>query len=115
MWNSWMNRTPRSASRRVQLDEPHAALRQPPREQEVGRKGSRLSRFRTVELKHTLRLLGKIGQLRNRILHPVCHLVLRDPRRDLGVSELFQTELIELAQILHEPAPRRIVEALRIR
>jgi hypothetical protein len=45
----------------------------------------------------------------------VRHLVLRDPGRDLGVTEILALDLVEVCQVVEQAAPDRAAHALRIR
>ena len=71
-----------------ELDEAHAALRQPPRQQAIRREGARASCILSVKVERCVaRLFGKIGQLRHRRLHAKRHLILRDARRDFRIAD----------------------------
>ena len=72
----------------VELDEAHAALGQAARQQAVRGEGAGLFRVLAVQFEGVRRLFRKIGQFRNRRLHPERHLVLRDAGADLRIAEL---------------------------
>ena len=82
----------------IELDEAHAALGQPPRQQAIGGEGAGLAGVRAVQFEGAVRLLGQIGQLRHGGLHAVSHLILRDAGGDLGIAEVFQLALVQLRQ-----------------
>src|SRR4051794_5926692 len=89
----------------VQLDKAYAAFRQTAREDAVGGEGSGLTRVLAVEVKRPGGLFREVGQLRNRRLHAVRHLVLRDARRDLRIAELVVADGVQLAEGIEEGAP----------
>src|SRR5437763_1101853 len=97
-----------------ELNEAHASLRHAPREQTIGGESPGLARLRAVELERVFGLLRKIGQRRHRALHLVGHLVLGDARGNLGIAELLELDLIELAEVVDESAPLLGSEAGRI-
>ena len=97
-----------------ELNEPHAPLRQPPRQNAVGCIAARLPALRPVEREGRLRLLRQIRQLRHRSLHAERHLVLRNPRGDLRVLILIELQPVQLPEIVEKPSPRRPVITLRI-
>ena len=68
----------------VKLDETHAALGEPAREQAVGGKRA-VARGATVELEGARIFAAQVRELRHARLHLERQLVLRDARRDLGV------------------------------
>ena len=71
-----------------ELDEAHAALGQPARQQAVGGEGARaVATSGPYRSKTDSGSLGEVGQLGHRGLHPVGHLVLGDARDDLRVAE----------------------------
>src|SRR5260370_6053239 len=84
------------------------------REQTLRRERAWVARVRSVLLKYTRRFFGKIRQFRNRALHAIRHLILRDARGDFGVAELFEAELVDLAQVFDEPPACRVIDALWI-
>ena len=88
-----MNRTPRSASRRAsrQLAAKVPGLR------DVG----------TVQVEDVLRFVRDVGQLGHRRLHAIGHLVLGDPRGDLGIVDSIQLELVELGKLVEHFAGGR--------
>ena len=94
----------------VELDEAHAALGQPPREQAVGGEGAGLAGVRAVQVDDRVRLAREVHDLRDRRLHPVGHLVLRDARVDLGVHDPRLLPLLERAQRVEHAPPAGAVE-----
>ena len=81
-----------------ELDEPHAALGQPAGQQAVGGDRSRACATSGPYSSRTdRRLVGEVGQLGDRRLHPVGQLVLGDPREDLGIAELAMLERVRAA------------------
>ena len=81
----------------VKLDEPRAALHQPPGQQTVVGK-TRLTPIDAIEVERGLGFLGKIHQFRRAGLHAIGHLVRGDAGVDLRVArghEPFQVELID--------------------
>ncbi len=78
-WKSWMNRTPRSASRRASRQ----LAAKVPGVRDVG----------AVQVEDRVGLAREVGQLGDRGLHPEGHLVLGDPREDLRVAELAMIDL----------------------
>ena len=90
----------------VELDEAHAALGQPPRQQAV--RGERaVARLRAVHLQHVLRLLAHVHQVGHAGLHLERHLVLRDARQDLGILQpsdtrcAFSALMASMESLLH--------------
>ena len=87
------------------LNEPHAALGQPAREETVCRVGSRLFRVRSVQFECLLCFLRRVGQLGDRSLHAVGEFVLRDAGRDFGIAEFVELHAVEPGEIVkHAPA-----------
>ena len=69
----------------VELDEPHAPLGQPPREQAV--RGERaIAWLAAVEFERLGTLVLRIHQFGHARLHRKGHFILRDPRGDLGIA-----------------------------
>ena len=97
-----------------ELNEADIALGKPAREQTIRRERAWLARVRSVLLKYTRRFFGKIRQFRNLALHAIRHLILRDASGDFRVAELFEAELVDLAQVLDKPPARRVIDALWI-
>ena len=60
------------------LSKRDASFRHSSCQQAVVGECSRLFDFRPVHIEHALRLVGNIGQVRDRCLHAECHLVLRN-------------------------------------
>ena len=87
------------------LDESHAPLGEPPRQQAVGGIRSGRARIGAVQVEDRVGLAGQIRQLGDRRLHPKRHLVLGDSRQDLGVAELAVIDRVELAQVVERAAP----------
>ncbi len=87
-----------------ELDEAHAALRQPPGEQAVGGERAGRSRLGAVHLEHPVGLLREVGQLGHGRLHAVGHLVLRDARGDFRIARLVQLQLVQLRQVVEHSA-----------
>ncbi len=70
-----------------QLDEAHAALDQPARQQAVvGER--RLARLGAVHVQNVFRLAGEIHQLGGAGLHAESHLERVDPRGDFRIAHL---------------------------
>ena len=71
----------------IELDEPHAALGQPPRQQAVRRERAVAAlACRTGRASASARS-ADVHQLRHARLHAERHLVLADPRGDLGIVD----------------------------
>ena len=77
----------------IELDEPHVALGQPPRQQAVGGVGAGLAGLGAVEVEDRVGLGREIHRVGHGRLHPVGHLVLRDARVDLRVDDLARAAL----------------------
>jgi hypothetical protein len=89
----------------IELNETHAAFRQPPGEQAVGGECAGLADFRSVEIERVFILVREIGQLRHGHLHAVGHLVLGDARSHFGVEAAAHLAFVQFAdQIEHVPA-----------
>ena len=69
----------------IKLDEPHAPFGKSPGQQAVGGKGA-VAWLAAVELERLRALVLHVHQFRHARLHLEGHLILRDPRRDLGVA-----------------------------
>src|SRR5215468_10755104 len=79
----------------VELDETHAALRQPPRQQTVRRERA-VPAARAVHVEDALRLVGQVEQSRHAGLHAKRQLVLLNARGDFRVLRDAFSPLIEL-------------------
>ena len=79
----------------VDLDEPHAPLDHPPRQQGRVGKGSGLFRLFAVERVGRGGLVGDGGQLGNARLHAERQLVLLDPGVRLGVAHELIIHLVQ--------------------
>ena len=97
-----------------ELDESHAPLGQPARQQAIGGKGPGSSHFGPVHLQDRIGLVREVGQLGDRGLHPEGQLVLRDPRDDLGIADVAVIDRVEPGQVVEHPPPGRGRDAGRI-
>ena len=97
----------------VELDEPHAALGQPPRQQAV-RCERAVAAARTIHIENARRLVAEIDQVGHAHLHPEGQLVLRDARGDLGVFDQLPLGAIELGDGLDQVLLRLAAHARRI-
>ncbi len=79
----------------IKLDELHTLFRKPTREQTIRSKFAGLARIRSVEFKHRFRFVRQIHYVRHAGLHPVGHLVLRDARVNLRVTEFIRRVLMK--------------------
>ena len=86
----------------VELDETHAPLGQPPGEHAVRRERAGILRVGAVLLEHMGRLIGEVGHLRHARLHAEGHLVVGDPRRDLGVRDAGKLVFVQLPQAVEQ-------------
>ena len=68
----------------IELDEAHAALGQPARQQAVRSEGA-IAGLRRRRRRAPLRFLAHVHQVGHARLHPERHLVLRDAGLDLGI------------------------------
>ena len=98
-----------------ELDEPHAALGQPSREEAVRRERARLFRVGSVQIEDVRWLARHVGQLGDRGLHPKSQLVLSDPRGDLGIAGPCELQAVQLALIVEHVATQGRVDPRRIR
>src|SRR5688572_1684739 len=78
----------------IELDETNAAFNQPPREQTIRGKRPRFTRIFAVKLERAGGFARNIHQLRDARLHPVSHLVLGNPRLDLGIADALKGGLV---------------------
>ena len=69
------------------LDKAHVPLRQPPGQQAIRGDRPRNVHVGTVHVENMLRLVRHVGQLGDRRLHAIGHLVLRDARVDLRIAD----------------------------
>ena len=76
------------------LDEPHPALQQPPRQQ-AGVGERRLARLGTVQFEDVLGLVADVHHARCALLHAEGHLVRADPRGDLGIADFLEPHAVE--------------------
>ena len=93
------------------LGEANAALSEPSREQAVGGEGSGLLDLGAIHLEGGLALAGDVCELRNRGLHAVGHLVLRDPGLDLRVADSGETLPIQTAKLVEHLSPHGVRHA----
>ena len=82
------------------MDEAHIALRETTGEEAVGGKGPGLPGIVAVKLEGALRFVGKIGHLRDGLLHVEGHLVLRDAGLESGVAGLFKLHFMKFADVV---------------
>ena len=87
------------------LDESHAAFDHAPCEQAVAGKGPVLFDFRAVQVHDVLRFAGDIGQFGNGSLHAEGQFLLGDGGLNLGIADLGEVFLVQLAQGVEHPAP----------
>ena len=98
----------------VQLNEAHAALGQAPGDQAIVGIATGCLTIGPVQVEYVLRFALQIDQLRDRRLHAIRQLVLRDARPDFAVAGRFEALLVEAAdRVDHLPAGRR-VDAWRV-
>ena len=95
----------------VELDEAHAAFREPAREQAVRCEGAVARFLHAIRFEHRLGLLGKVRQVRHRGLHLEGHLVLRDARLDLGIDALGAEHSIQPLHLIHHLPLRALAHA----
>src|SRR5437899_7945692 len=88
----------------IELNEAHAALGKPPREEAIGRIRPRLPRIRPVQLKRGLRFFGKIHQIGYRGLHAIRHFEFRHSRYNQPTISVLDVSLGETADYLEREA-----------
>ena len=98
----------------IKLDEAHAALSQPARQQAIRGVGAGLARIRSVQVEDALRLFRQIHQLRHRRLHAIRHLVLRDARLNFGIAVRLGVHLVQLRDSVEHAPARGFVDAGRV-
>ena len=86
----------------VELDEPHAALRQAPRQKAVGGERAGLPRFVAVKRERLRRLGREVGELRRGRLHSISELGLRDPGFDLRIERARGFDRVQLRDGVEE-------------
>src|SRR5262249_43942756 len=86
----------------IELNELHASLGEPPREQTVRGKRPRRPRVLAVEIECLVALARYVHDARHAGLHAVRHLVLRDPRVDVLVAEPFGGVRVEIPQSIEQ-------------
>ena len=96
------------------LDEPDAALEQPARQQ-AGVGERRLAGLGTVHLEDVARLVGDLHHVGRGELHAEGHLEGVDPGGDLGVADLLELDLVELADGVEAVALEVVVDAAGVR
>src|SRR5262245_56464775 len=97
----------------VELNEADIALGEAASEQTVvGER--RLAGLRAVHLQHLARLAADVHQFGDAGLHPVGHLILADPRGDLGVAESAELKLIEIVNAVEQFPTSLAVDAGRV-
>ena len=72
----------------IELDEPNAPFRHPPRQETICGIGPSGPRVLAVEPESRIRFAADIGQFGDAGLHLEGHLVLPDPRIDFGIAAL---------------------------
>ena len=98
----------------IELDESHATLGQPPREQTVAGESSRLAYLGAVEIERPLGLVRQVGQLWDRRLHPECQLVLGNAGTDFRITDFLSGELVESSDAIEDLASQRAIDPGRI-
>ena len=88
----------------VDLNEPDAALGQPPRQQAGVRECAALCALLSVQLVDAVGFLRQVRQLRHGGLHAERHLELRDARQRLRVAHLAILNLVQPADAIEHPA-----------
>src|SRR6266850_3826508 len=88
-----------------ELDEPGAALEQTAREQAVVGEGD-FAGLCSIKLVNMLWLLLYMHYFRNARLHPISQLILGNARQRLGVANLAQLHLVEIADRVQRAAPK---------
>ncbi len=96
-----------------ELDIAHAPLDKPAGEQAVVRKRGR-ARLGAIHLEDALGFLADVHHVGHRHLHPEGQLVLADPGQGLGVAELLQLVLVELAERIECAAAISAIHSFRI-
>ena len=96
-----------------ELNEADTALCQTTGQQAVVGIRPGLFRIGAVELEYMLGFAGEVCKLGDGRLHPVGHLILLDPGRDLRVPEFLQLQLVEPVQIVQKAAPGRSAQTRR--
>ena len=98
----------------VQLNESHAPLRQPPREEAIRRKRS-IAGLRTVHLQDVLRFVAHVEQSRNARLHPERHLVLRDAGLNFRIVQRSILERVQCVDRLNRVELHVAAHTTRVR
>src|SRR5690606_34149923 len=98
----------------IQLDETHAAFREPAGEQTVGREGTVSRLLDPVHIEDRLRLLAEIGELRDARLHLEREFVLGDARLDLGIEALLLVKTVETGDLVNDLPLRALADAVGI-
>ena len=98
-----------------QLHEPRTPLEQPPRDQTVGGEAALHVHVGPVAVEHVLGFVRKIDQVGHARLHPVGHLVLRDPRVDLRIAVVGQMGRVHGGDVVEQRPSRLAAHACRIR
>lgn len=89
----------------IELDEADVALRQSPREEAVRGERPGPAGLLAVEFERLVGFTRDVGEVGDARLHAVGHLVLGDPRLDLGVSGLGEGGGVEVGEgVEHRPA-----------
>ena len=98
----------------VELDHAHAALGESAREETVGSVTAVARFFHAVEIEHGLRLVFKIGEVRDARLHFERQLVLRDARGDLGIVRAGGEQSVHATHFFDDLTLRALADALGI-
>ena len=98
-----------------QLYEADSPLGQSPRHQAMMCERAAFLHVGPVHVKHMLRFVRNVGQFRDAGLHFVGHLVLRDARLNLRITELLVLQFVQLRQVIENPAANLASYASRIR
>ena len=98
----------------IELDEAHAALGQPTRQQAVGGVRPGFPRVGSIELESMLWLARQIHQGRDRGLHAIGHLVLGDPRGDLRIAKRFGAQAVDFLHGVEDVPAIAPVDSRRI-
>ena len=98
----------------IELNEPYAPLCHATGEQTVRRVGAWFAGGVAVEIEGLFGLAGEVGQIGNRGLHAIRHLVLGNAGLDFRVAVIVELALIELGEPIQHAATTGVIDARRI-
>ncbi len=75
-----------------------ATLAEASRNKTIAGKRTRYLHVGPVHLEHMVRLVGDVGNLRNRLLHAVRHLILTDTREDLRIVRVLPLQICDVGE-----------------